>query len=135
MSILITSSPAEVATSVLSRLETAWNAGDGQAYGAAYTTDASFVTIRGDHLTGAEAIGRGHHGIFTTIYAGSVNRMRLVQATELADGVVLAISRATLQCPIGPLAGVHSAMSTNVLTRSADGGWLITATHNTLETS
>ncbi|WP_395696168.1 SgcJ/EcaC family oxidoreductase [Nocardioides sp.] len=129
----LTSTPAAVAHEVLGRLESAWNAGDGAAFGAVYAPDASFVTIRGEHVVGAEAIGAGHAGIFGSIYAGSVNRMELVRAVELADGVVLAVSVNTLDCPTGPLAGRHQAMSTSVVARSAEAaGWHVVSTHNTL---
>ena len=126
--------PAAVARDVLGRLETAWNSADGAAFGAVYAEDAEFVTVRGVHLTGASAIAAGHARIFATIYAGSVNRMDLVRAEEIADGVVLAISVHTLDCPSGPLVGVHRAMSTSVLARPPRGGrsWQVVATHNTL---
>lgn len=121
----------------------AWTSGraiagaDGTAFGTNYTPDASFVNIRGEHIVGSEAIGAGHAGIFSTIYAGSVNRMELVRATEISDGVVLAISVNTLDCPTGPLAGRHQAMSTNVITRPVDGEepWHIVSSHNTLVTA
>src|SRR3954451_22473699 len=87
---------AAVAREVLGRLEAAWNSADGEAFGAEYAEDAAFVTVRGVHLTGAAAIAAGHANIFATIYAGSVNRMDLVRAEEIADGVVLAISVHTL---------------------------------------
>jgi uncharacterized protein (TIGR02246 family) len=121
-----------VATEVLGRLEDAWNGADGAAFGAAYRPDASFVTIQGLHIQGAEGIGAGHAGIFATIYAGSVNAMRLVSARELADGVVVAVSHHTLEVPAGPLAGTHQAMSTSVLVRDPAGAWAVAATHNTL---
>ena len=82
---------AAVAREVLGRLEAAWDSADGEAYGAVYADDASFVTVRGVHLTGAAAIAAGHARIFATIYAGSVNHMDLVRAEEIADGVVLAV--------------------------------------------
>src|SRR5690348_16864408 len=91
-----------VATDLLSRLEDAWNRADGAAFGAAYRPDASFVTVQGLHIEGAEGIGAGHAGIFATIYAGSVNAMQLVSAREVADGVVVAVSHHTLQVPAGP---------------------------------
>ena len=132
---MLAAEPARIATDVLDRLERAWNQGDGLAFGAVYAPEATFVTIRGEHLAGADVIGQGHQGIFTSIYAGSVNRMRLIQATELASGVVLAFSENTLQCPKGPLVGTHRAMSTNVLTWRPDDHrrWHVIATHNTLE--
>lgn len=124
--------PGDIATEVLRRLEGAWNATDGAAFGAVYRPDASFVTVQGQHAQDAEAIAGGHAGIFATIYAGSVNSMELVSARELADGVVLAVSRNTLRVPAGPLAGTHQAMSTSVVVRDPDGGWSVAATHNTL---
>jgi uncharacterized protein (TIGR02246 family) len=124
--------PTTVALDLLHRLQTAWNAGDGAGFGRAYAADASFVTIRGEHIVGSTAIGAGHQGIFGSIYAGSVNDMALVRAEEVAPGVVLALSLNTLDVPAGPLAGRHRAMSTSVVVRQADGGWLATVTHNTL---
>ena len=128
--------PAAAGRAVLARLEAAWNSGDGAAFGAVYSADASFVTIRGEHFVGAEAIAEGHAGIFGSIYAGSVNRMELVRADEVADGVVVAVSVSTLDCPTGPLRGVNRATTTNVLTRPSGGGstWQVVATHNTLAT-
>src|SRR6476620_5010303 len=108
--------PSTVAGDVLARLERAWNDADGAAFGRVYAPGSSFVTIRGEHIVGSTAIGAGHDGIFTTIYAGSVNRMELVRAEEIVDGVVVAVSLNTLDCPTGPLAGRHQAMSTSVVT-------------------
>jgi uncharacterized protein (TIGR02246 family) len=129
--------PKTVALEVLGRLEAAWNTADGRAYGHAYSADASFVNIRGEHIAGRDAIGAGHDGIFRTIYAGSRNEMALVRAEEIAEGVVLAVSVNTLDCPTGPLAGRHQALSTSVITRpgDADGQWQIISTHNTLVTA
>lgn len=126
-----TASPSSIAEEVLTALEDAWNAGDGAAFGAQYAPDASFVTIRGEHLVGGDTIGAGHAGIFASIYAGSTNRMRLLRATRLADGVVVAVSAHTLTCPAGPLSGVHRALSTSVLTQRGDA-WQVASTHNTL---
>jgi uncharacterized protein (TIGR02246 family) len=122
-----------IARDVLARLETAWNDADGEAFGAVYAPDASFVTIRGEHLTGRAAIAQGHGGIFATIYADSVNRMELVRAEEIGGGSMLAVSANTLTCPSGPLAGVHRAVSTSVIAPTADGtGFHVVATQNTL---
>jgi uncharacterized protein (TIGR02246 family) len=131
-----TTDPTTVARAALGRLEAAWNDADGQAFGGSYASDASFVTIRGEHIVGSTAVGAGHAGIFSTVYAGSVNRMELVRATEIAEGVVLAVSVNTLECPRGPLAGVHRAMSTSVITAPADGegDWQVVSSHNTLVT-
>ena len=133
----VSTDPTTVALQVLGRLEAAWNSADGPAFGGVYRPDASFVTIRGEHVVGSTAIGAGHDAIFHTIYAGSRNRMELVSADEVADGVVVAVSRNTLDSPAGPLAGRHQAMSTSVIIRSEtdEGVWQIASTHNTLMTA
>ena len=123
--------PSTVARSVLARLEAAWNNADGPGFGAVYTPEASYVTVRGEHLTGAAVIGQGHAQIFTSIYAGSTNSMDLVRA-ETAGNAVLAVAVNTLSCPTGPLAGVHRAMSTSLITPAVNGSWHIVATQNTL---
>ena len=115
---------------LLQRLEDAWNRGDGEAFGAPYDDGASFVNIRGE-LHYGPAIAAGHAQIFATTHAGSTNRMRLVRAQRVSDDVIVAISCHTLDAPRGPLAGVHSALSTSVLVRSGRQ-WRIAATHNTL---
>lgn len=128
----LTSDATSVARQALDRLEQSWNHGDGAAFGAAYASDASFVTIRGEHIVGSAAIGAGHDGIFHSIYAGSVNHIELVRADEILDGVVIAVSRNTLDVPGGPLAGRHQAFSTSVVVRDHEGAWEIRSTHNTL---
>lgn len=123
--------PSTVARTVLARLEAAWNDADGLAFGAAHTSQASYVTVRGEHLMGATVIGQGHAQIFTSIYAGSHNRMELVHA-EAAGDAVLAVSVNTLSCPTGPLVGVHRAMSTSLIAPAEGGEWRILATQNTM---
>lgn len=120
-----------ISRTVLQRLEDAWNASDGDAYGAAYQGAASFVNIHGALIQGAEGIAAGHSYIFSTIYAGSTNRIELVDARPVSDDVIIATSHNTLDVPSGPLAGLHEATSTNVLVRDGDD-WQIAVTHNTL---
>ena len=128
--------PKSVALEVLERLETAWNDADGEAFGSNFAAEASFVNIRGEPSSAGTAIAAGHSGIFSTIYAGSVNRMDLASATQISDGIVAAVSVNTLDCPTGPLAGVHQAMSTIVIALPGDGRERpqIMSCHNTLVT-
>lgn len=127
-----TSDARRIAEGVLGRLEAAWNAGDGQAFGAPYAVDASFVTIRGEFHHSRAAIAGGHAAILGSIYKGSTNRMEVVDARFVADDVIVVTSRNTMVAPTGPLTGTNAAMSTSVLVR--DGGeWQVAVTHNTLE--
>ncbi len=116
---------------VVGELESAWNAGDGEAYGAPMAEDADFVTIRAEHFRGRDAIVAGHSAIFRTIYAGSMNRYSLETARMLGENVALIHVKAMLEAPTGPLAGRHEAMFSAVLTRQG-GSWQIAAFHNTL---
>lgn len=123
--------PQDIATDQLERLERAWNAADGAAYGARFAADADFVDIRGDHHTGATSIGRGHQAIFDTIYAGSTTRYELETARLVGPRSIVAVLTATLDAPSGPLRGVNRSRATAVL--SADGGeWRFASFHNTL---
>lgn len=63
--------------------------------------------------------------------------MDLTRATEVSAGIVLAVSINTLDCPSGPLAGVHTAISTSIISTTVDGDGRpqIVSTHNTLVTA
>jgi uncharacterized protein (TIGR02246 family) len=121
----------KIARDLLEQLEDGWNAGDGEAFGEAFTEDADFVAIRGDYHQGREAIAKGHEGIFNSIYKDSRASYVLLQARALADGVILAQARSDLNAPSGPLAGEHSSVSTLVLVTEGEG-WRIAGFHNTL---
>ena len=116
----------------VARLEAAWNAGDGDAYGAPFAADADFVNIRAEHLRGRPAIAAGHAGIFRSIYAGSSNSYEVESARAIRPEVALVHVRAVLDVPQGPLAGRHSARFSFVATKSPSG-WEIASFHNTLE--
>lgn len=103
------------------QLEDAWNAMDGPAFGAPFAADADFVTIRGEHFRGREAIAAGHAAIFQTIYAGSRNHYTVEAARLLPPGVALVLVHARLDVPHGPLAGRHVARFTLVLAKGPDG--------------
>jgi uncharacterized protein (TIGR02246 family) len=115
---------------IMSGLEKAWNAGDAAAYASHFTDDADFVNIFGLQAKGRTAIVDGHHGIFTTVYKGSVNRLTATQARMLSDDVALVHMRAKLNVPAGPMAGTIEALPSAVLVRE-NGAWKIAAFHNT----
>jgi uncharacterized protein (TIGR02246 family) len=124
-------SAQESAQQLVGQLQDAWNAGDGQAFAAPFAEDAHFVTVQGRPIAGRAAIAAGHHGIFTTIYAGSTNTMEMLHCESVADGVQLVQTRNTLSVPAGPLAGVRQAIGTLVL-RATQTGWEILSSQNTL---
>ncbi len=125
--------PTTTAETLVKRLQNAWNAADGAAFGAPFTPDADFVTIRGE-LHSGEAIAIGHQQIFDTIYAGSTVQYTVLEARELDDRVILAHVRGNLSVPAGPLAGEAEAVASIVLVRDGNDHQ-IAAFHNTLVAS
>ena len=115
---------------LLSHLETAWNSADASKFAAEFTEDADFVNIRGDYISGRQAIVQGHADIWGGIYAGSTVRYRLSHLRALRPGVLLAHLEAALHVPVGPMAGDILAIPSMVLVRE-DGAWRIAAFHNT----
>lgn len=122
--------PRTTSDTLIKRLQDAWNAGDGAAFAAPFAPDADFVTIRGE-LHSGEAIAAGHQQIFDTIYAGSTVRYTVLDARELADGVILAHVRGNLGVPGGPLAGESEAIASILVVRAGNDDQ-IAAFHNTL---
>lgn len=131
----MTTDPTTIATAFYAAIQTAWNDADGLAFGAAFGDDTEFIDIRGvKHHGGPAEIGSSHQGIFDSIYKGSVIRYDLERARVVGPDVVVAHGRATLDAPGGPLAGVHNAVSTVVLTPDT-GVWRAIVFHNTLVTA
>jgi len=124
--------PRVTAEAFFTAIESAWNAADGERYGEQFTNPNDFVNILGEHYRGdGSYIGAAHQGIFDTIYRGSVVRYTVDAARALAPGVVIAHATSTLDCPSGPLVGVHQSKMTVVLVEEG-GSWKATAFHNTL---
>ena len=114
---------------IVATLQAAWNAGDGDAFGAVFADDADFLNIRAEHVRGRVAIASGHIGIFRTIYAGSVVQLTLESLRLLRPDVALMHVHSTLDAPSGPMKGKHDGRFSAVLTRDA-GGWRIASFHN-----
>ena len=127
---VMTVDATEIATRLANHLETAWNAADGESYGAVFTADASFVDIRGDHHRSRTAIGKGHDAIFRSIYRGSKVRFEVTSANVLG-GVIVAHAQVAMDAPAAPLPPNDGSTATFVAVD--DGGtWRIAAYHNTL---
>jgi len=121
----------KIVLDIVGDLEKAWNAADGTAFAHPFAENADFVNIRGEHMRTPEVIGKGHQGIFNTIYKGSVVRYQVAAVRELAPTVLLAHVKSKLNAPTGPLAGEHGSLFTIVLVQD-DNRWRIAAFHNTL---
>src|SRR5262245_6374669 len=115
---------------LVATLETAWNVGDAEAFGAPFAPDADFVTIRAEHFRGRDAIATSHAKIFASVYAGSVVRYTVESVRLLRPDVALLHVQSVLDAPSGPLAGKHMSRFSAVLTRDGSG-WQFASFHNT----
>ena len=111
----------QVAESIFGRLQDAWNAADGTAFGRPFAPQADFIDIR----------GAGHQAIFNSIYADSTIGYRIDAARPLGSDHLLVHATSTLDAPAGPLAGTNQSRISAVLVRNGED-WQITALHNTL---
>ena len=126
----MTVNATDIATRLATHLETAWNAADGDGYGAVFTDDASFVDIRGDHHRSRTAIGKGHAAILRGIYRGSKVRFEVTSAAVVGD-VIVAHAQIAMDAPSAPLPPNDGSTASFVVVD--DGGtWRIAAYHNTL---
>ena len=120
------------AEALFAELERAWNAADGSAFAAPFDAEVDFVDVRGTHHRGDQrVVAAGHQAIFDTIYKGSTVSYDVAHTRMLTPQCAVALVRATLDAPVGPLQGVHHAVITAVIVER-DGAWRIAAFHNTL---
>ncbi|MGI5130891.1 SgcJ/EcaC family oxidoreductase [Pseudonocardia sp. CA-107938] len=119
---------------VLSRLAAAWNAGDGTAYGAEFTEDATYVTFAGQVLRGREAIAATHQFLFDGPLRGSrmsgtgAGEVRMITddvAYVLVDGAGGIRLEGQEELP-----DERASTVSFVLRRAADG-WAVAAFQNT----
>lgn len=87
-----TPDPAPV-RAVLRRLEEAWERGDGTAYGAEFTPDASYVTFVGTRYRGAEEIGRSHDVMFASFLKGTRLVTQELELTFPGPDVAVVVTR------------------------------------------
>lgn len=120
-------SAAEI-RAVLDRAAQAWNRGDGAAYGACFTRDATDVTFVGTVYTGAGEIGRAHQALFDGFLKGTRLHTEIVDVRRYGPGTAVVVARGEV-AKKDP--GRLGKLATYTLVRGDDGGWLIAAVQKT----
>lgn len=112
-------------------LVTAWNAGDGDAYGRCFTEQCDYVTFNGDHVSGRTSVASGHQALFETHLRGSKLMFEEVHTRQIDSATILVhgIGNSLLKGRKSPSASRRS-IQTLVAVRTGKG-WLFTAFHNT----
>ncbi|MEV7235764.1 SgcJ/EcaC family oxidoreductase [Streptomyces sp. NPDC051020] len=113
---------------VLDRLTVAWNAGDGAAYGAEFTADATYITYVGTLYTGGAEIGTAHQALFDGFLKGTRLASEIVSMRLTGPDAALVVTRGAVH---KGRPGRLDKIQTYALARRADGDWKIAAFQNT----
>nr|BBH87925.1 hypothetical protein KTC_26760 [Thermosporothrix sp. COM3] len=117
--------------SLYQQLIDAWNNGDGQAYGAVFTEDASYVDVTGTNTQGRHAISASHQHMFQTFLKGSQLVATITSIRFLRpDVALLHVLGNTLLPGQTELAPDRATMETAIAVKE-QGKWLFAALQNT----
>jgi uncharacterized protein (TIGR02246 family) len=112
---------------VLQRSQEAWNAGDGAAYGACFTDDATDVTFVGTVYRGGQEIGAAHQALFDSFLKGTRLTIEIVEIRRYGDAAVV-VTRGEVSKKTPKKLG---KLATYTLVREDDGQWRIAAVQKT----
>lgn len=115
---------------VVQRVQDGWNAHDGKAFAAAFTSDADYVVVNGTRAKGREDIERGHTAIFTTFYKDSRNVATVKSIRFLRPDVAVVHVEWNLEFKVNGETRKGHAMNTMVMTKEG-GKWSIAVFQNT----
>ncbi|NJP95273.1 SgcJ/EcaC family oxidoreductase [Nonomuraea sp. FMUSA5-5] len=124
---MITTAEQDVRT-LFADLEDAWNRGDGHAYGACFTEDASYTTFVGTVYHGRDDLAAAHQALFDSVLKDTRMFNEITGIRFLGPGVAVVTGR-------GEVAKrrprTYGKVQTYTLVREGDGRWRIAAFHNT----
>ncbi|MEU6221410.1 SgcJ/EcaC family oxidoreductase [Streptomyces sp. NPDC047022] len=115
-------------TAVLRRSQDAWNHGDGAAYGACFTPDATDVTFVGTVYRGADDIGRAHQALFDSFLKGTRLHLEVMETRLLTPDTAVVVTRGEVAKKSPKRLGKRA---TYTLVRDAGGTWRIAAVQKT----
>ncbi|MCF4119624.1 SgcJ/EcaC family oxidoreductase [Antribacter sp. KLBMP9083] len=113
---------------LLARSQEAWNRGDGTAYGACFTADASDVTFVGTVYQGGAEIGRAHQALFGSFLSGTRLHLEILDIRRYGADTAVVVTRGDVAKKAPRRLG---KLATYVVVRGADGGWGIGAVQKT----
>jgi uncharacterized protein (TIGR02246 family) len=120
-----------VVQQVLGRLDQAWTAMDGARFAAEFTRDADVINVNGSRFVGRADVARQMQFLFDGRFKGSRHASREIELVrELAPGLVLSVSSATILTPAGANPPEVRSRQSFILEKSGDR-WLIRHWRNT----
>ncbi|WP_409183740.1 SgcJ/EcaC family oxidoreductase [Amycolatopsis sp. VS8301801F10] len=115
-------------TAVLDRLVAAWDSGDGAAYAAEFTSDATYITYVGTLYQGADEIGRAHQALFDSFLKGTRLFHEVQSIRHVGSDSALVVTRGATGKGSKP--AQLDKVQTYSLVRT-EAGWKVAAFQNT----
>jgi uncharacterized protein (TIGR02246 family) len=115
-------------TAVIDSLADSWARGDGDAYGAHFTEDATYVTFVGTLYQSRQDIAAGHNALFATFLKGTRLAHEVLDVRFLGQDVAVLTTRGDTYKGTQP----KKLTKVQTYTMVRDGErWLVAAFHNT----
>ncbi|WP_040837617.1 SgcJ/EcaC family oxidoreductase [Nocardia brevicatena] len=113
---------------LIERSREAWNRGDGAAYGACFTDDATDVTYVGTVYHGGSEIGRAHQALFDSFLKGTRLTVEILEIRYYGADTAIVVTRgeSSKRRP-----GKLGKLATYTVVRDTDGQWRIAAVQKT----
>ncbi|WP_063061587.1 SgcJ/EcaC family oxidoreductase [Nocardia sienata] len=113
---------------LIERSRDAWDRGDGTAYGACFTADATDVTYAGTVYRGGAEIGRAHQVLFDSFLKDTRLRLDIVEIRRYGPDIAVVVTR-------GESGKRHPRklrkLATYTIVRETGGQWRIAAVQKT----
>jgi uncharacterized protein (TIGR02246 family) len=113
---------------VIEQSRLAWGRGDGAAYGACFTADATDVTFVGTVYRGGTEIGRAHQALFDSFLAGTRLSLEIVDVRRYGTDTAVVLTRGDVAKGTPRRLG---KLATYTVVRDGDGRWRIAAVQKT----
>ena len=120
---------------LLARLQAAWNAGDGAAWGREFAPDADSIGVQGVEIHGQALIASRHAKVFATVLKGSTITITLQKVRMLGPDIAVldTIQKAVVPNDKKPVMaiGANGVHVTCVVQRTGDR-WVVVHGQNTV---
>ncbi|MCC3318039.1 SgcJ/EcaC family oxidoreductase [Nocardia africana] len=113
---------------LIERSRDAWNRGDGAAYGACFTADATDVTYLGTVYHGGAEIGSAHQALFDSFLKGTRLAVDIIEIRCYGSDTAVVVTRGESAKGKPKKLG---KLATYTVVRESDGRWRIAAVQKT----
>ena len=113
---------------VLQQAQEAWSRGDGAAYGACFTADATDITFVGTVYHGGDEIGRAHQELFDSFLKNTKLSLEILDIRRYGADTAVVLTRGDVGKGTSRRLG---KLATYTLVRDSDGRWRIAAVQKT----